>query len=190
MRLTNLGKTMEDKPVSEPLVSLKLTILLFAALFLPFILKFLSPKLEPYPAILLPSGATKFNLEKETLEARLLSIYGYNSQGELTEIEPKKLLRPLPVQYFNALAREEFGLSTKKYTTVQMKYLNKSFRIKRRVFSEEKREQCKLWLRKRLRGFGLSDSAIVIRYEVRDLDVDNGEEVSRRIKDEKIIRLR
>ena len=173
----------------KPLFSLKFTSFLGIALFLPFILKTLSPKLEPYPAIILPSGAKKLNFEKEVLEVRSLSIYGYHNQGELQRVSAKKILEPIPKQYLYSLAKNEFGLSTKTTDEVRIKGLGKKLEIKRKQISSEEQKSAKNWLSNQLRKQGLSPSNILIKQEIKKLDLDEGKQVSKEIKNENNIPL-
>lgn len=77
------------------------------AIFLlaPALLKIVG--MEPYPAVILPSGAGTISLEPVVLhETRL---YGERAPG-WERIDAVKFLEPVPVWYLDALARRGFGL--------------------------------------------------------------------------------
>ena len=173
----------------KPLFSLKFTIFLSAALFLPFFIKLVNPKLELYPAIILPSGAGKIDLKEKSIEVQNLSIYGYNTQGKLQKIDVVNFLAPIPRQYLYGIAETEFGLSTQTVDEIKIRGLEKRIEVKRRLISLEKQKLAKAWLSKQLGELGLSTSSILIRYEVKKLDLDNGKEISVKINNEKNISL-
>ena len=175
----------------KPLFSLKFTILLSIALFFPFILRTLSSTLEPYPSILLPSGAGKINLKKEVIKVNNLSIYGYDFQGKLQKVDAVKFLAPIPSQYLYSIARNEFGLSTKTTEEIWIGGFGKSIKLDRKLkpINPENQKLAKLWLSDRLSQLGLSTSSILIRYELRKLAINSGKEVSKEIINEKNILL-
>lgn len=174
----------------KPLFSFKFTIFLFASLFFPFVMKTASSKLEPYPAIILPSGAGKLDLKESVINVNYLSIYGYDFQGKLEKIDAKQFLHPIPNQYIYAIFDNEFGLSTKTTKEILLRGTNKKIEMKRELASPEERQIAKIWLSNKLTNLGLSNSKIVVRYELKKLEIGTGKEVSREINDEKTISLR
>ena len=173
----------------KPLFSLKFTLFLSVALFLPFFIKLVNPKLELYPAIILPSGAGKIDLKEQGIEVQNLSIYGYNTQGKLQKIDAVSFLAPIPRQYLYGIAGTEFGLSTQTIDEIKIRGLEARIQVKRRQISLEKQKLAKVWLSNQLSELGLSSSSILIRYEVKKIDLDNGKEISVEINNEKNISL-
>lgn len=173
----------------ESLFSCKFTVLLSFILFVPFILKILNSELEPYPAIILPSGAGKININSKFIEVNNLSIYGYK-QGKLQRLDPESFLKPIPSQYIHSIAKNEFGLYKKQQENLHLKILRKKLKLKRKFINFKNQKLAKIWLSKKLKKHQLSPYFIVIRYELRKLDIDNGKELSKQIKNEKIIFLR
>lgn len=174
----------------KPVFTLKFTIYLIIALFFPFVIKTANSKLEPYPAIILPSGAKKLNLKEGVIHVNNLSIYGYDLQGKLQKIDTKKILAPIPNHYLYAIVDNEFGLSTKITDEILLRGLGKKIEIKRKVASSEERQLAKLWLSNKLKDLGLSNLSIVVRYELKKLEINTGKEVSKEITNEKNISLR
>ncbi len=173
----------------KPLFSLKFTVFLILVLLVPFVLKTVSRKLEPYPAIILPSGASKLDLKEGKIGVDGISIYGYDTQGNLEKIDVKQFIAPIPSHYFHVLANNEFGLSTKTTDEIWLRGLNKKIDIKRKSTSSEHQELAKIWLANRLKKLGLSTSSILIRYEFKELSINDGKELSRKITNEKNISL-
>ena len=173
----------------KPLFSPKFTILLIIALFVPFAIKTANSKLEPYPAIILPSGASKLDLKKGAIGVDSLSIYGYDTQGKLEKIDVKQFIAPIPSHYFQVIANNEFGLSTKTTDEIWLRGLNKKIDIKRKSISLENQELAKIWLTNRLKKLDLSSSSILIRHESKELSINDGKELSREIINEKNISL-
>ncbi|MGK7951084.1 MAG: hypothetical protein AB4368_20435 [Xenococcaceae cyanobacterium] len=174
----------------NPLFSVKFTVILTAALFVPFVMTTANLKLEPYPAIILPSGAGKLDLKEGVINVYNLSIYGYDIQGKLQKIDQTGFLNPIPNHYLYAVFDNEFGLSTKTKDEIVLRGLNKKIEIKRKSTTPEEQKKAKLWLSEKLTDLGLSSSKIVFRYELKKLEINSGREVSKEINDEKIISLR
>ena len=173
----------------KPLFSLKFTVFLVLVLFVPFVLRTLAKQLEPYPAIILPSGASKIDLKEGVIGVNSLSIYGYDTQGKLEKIDVKQFIAPIPSHYFPVIAKNEFGLSTKTTDEIWLRGLNKKIDIKRKSVSLANQELAKIWLSNRLKKLGLSTSLILIRYEFKELSINDGKELSREITNEKNISL-
>ena len=174
----------------KPLFSLKFTVFLVVVLFVPFVLRTLSKKLEPYPALILPSGASKIDLKEGVINVDSISIYGYDTQGKLQKIDVEQFIEPIPNHYFRHIANKEFGLSTKTTEEIWLKGLNKKINIKRKSISLENQRLAKIWVSNRLEQIGLSTSSILIRNESKVLSINNAKEVSREITNEKNISLR
>lgn len=188
--MTNYFRQIVFTENMKPLFSFKFTIFLLAALFLPFSMKTAHSKLEPYPAIILPSGAGKLNLQEGVIKVNNLAIYGYDFQGKLQKIDAKKLLDPIPNQYLYAVVDNEFGLSTKITDEVLLRGLDKKIEIKRKVPNSKDRRLAQVWLAGKLSDLRLSNSSIIVRYELRQLEINTGREVSKEIENEKHILLR
>lgn len=77
--------------------SLKFTILLGMLLAIPFLLRLKGT--EPYPALLLPEGASNFVYTNKETGLSYTLMYGRTASGEWKAIEPISFISPIPVQY-------------------------------------------------------------------------------------------
>lgn len=173
----------------KPLFSLKFTTFLSIVLFVPFVMKTANSQLEPYPALLLPAGAGKLNLEEKIIKVNTIAIYGYDLQGKLQKIDSQEFLAPIPRHYLYAIVDNEFGLSTKTIDEIWLRGLGEKIERKRKPISPENQKLAKFWLSKRLSILGLSTSSILLRDEIKTLEINSGKELSREINNEKIISL-
>lgn len=170
----------------KPLFSLKFTICLGIILLFPYLMS--NTTFEPYPAILLPSGATEINLQEGIIRVRKLSLYGYDSQGELQKIDAREFLSPIPGQYLYAISRSDFGLSTNPTKKMFIRGFGE-VEVNRKGFGLENQEEAKLWLSNKLSQLGLSTTAFVIRSEFKELDANSGKEISQEVRNERTISL-
>jgi hypothetical protein len=86
------------------------TTLLSAFLLVPFAIRTLAPTLEPYPAVLLPSGAGTIRMTGGQIDLDRIAIYGKTAGSDAwTRLSPSRFLSPIPPQYFPALAQRSFG---------------------------------------------------------------------------------
>ena len=171
----------------KPLFSLNFTILLGIALGFPYIMS--NSTFEPYPAILLPSGASKINIKKGVITVRNLSIYGYDSQGKLQRIDVSKFLAPIPVQYLYSITKNEFGLSTKKNKNIYIRGIGE-VKIDRKAITPKNQRLAKIWLSNKLNELGLLNSSFLIRHEVKKIETNSGKEISSKIIKQKNVSLR
>ncbi|NJL83155.1 MAG: hypothetical protein HC890_09725 [Chloroflexaceae bacterium] len=188
---------MKELPnADKPFFSLRFTILIATILIIPFTLKtFFNYKLEPSIAVILPSGAGKINLNEEVISVRQLSLYGYDSQGDLVKIDPEELLYPLPDRFIYAIASNNFGLQQKKIEKIWIRGMGdlgftKPLEIRRKTASPPEKKFAKAWMADKLQALELSPESFLVRYEEKEINVNTGEEVSRAIKNERIISLR
>ena len=95
-------------PGSPAALSVVFTVALAAMLLGPFAVRVLS-NTEPYPAILLPSGAGKIAVRGSEATFKHLTLYAHDSAGHLVPIDPRRLLAPIPTHYLYAIAANDFG---------------------------------------------------------------------------------
>ena len=175
----------------KPLFPIKFTLLLVIILVVPLLRRIFVGG-EPYPAILLPSGATKINLANETVSVRIISIYGYGRDGRLHRITAQQLLSPIPNHYLFGIVRNEFGLTGKTDIKLWDKILNMiNVEIKRKNIQnkEENIQEAKTWLKHKLEGLELSNSSIIVRHELLEIDRTTGKEVTNKINNEQVFEL-
>ncbi|WP_424583741.1 hypothetical protein [Tunicatimonas sp.] len=99
-------------------------------LLIPFVLRWYSPSLEPYPALLLPSGAHIVELEDGTFSYTLYEVYGFGQDGTSKKIDIQTFLEPIPPYLIWNLARHNFGLEGDNLLADDLSESRKWFRQK------------------------------------------------------------
>lgn len=177
-----------NSQTSRPLYSLHFTVLLLLVLFIPFTLRTLSTQLEPYPAILMPSGAGKVRVDNEIITYRVTKFYGQNADSEWLEITASQLIDPIPVQYVSQLLAIDFGL-TELGDDVPLRLrgdhvvgLNLGI-----PNSQSEREEAGDWMADNLREIGLAGDNLRVATVQLTIHADNGDVLAEEVIDERII---
>ena len=147
----------EASPWKSRYPNLLLTLSLFFVLVPPMILRGIHRSLEPYPAILLPSGAHIVNLGVDEILFNRVSLYGKrHSMGEGERIDLGGLLRPIP-PYFVGYFLKTMGLTERgKQVTPEEVTIGKR------------------WWRERLLKKGWSPDSIKATKEKMMLNIEHG----------------
>ncbi|KAA3438471.1 hypothetical protein [Rufibacter hautae] len=169
--------------------SVKSTFFLFLILFFPFILRIKTQHLEPYPALLLPSGATKLELMSDTLEVNSTELYGLTPNGTLKEVNPVRFFFPIPVQYMNPILLNDFGrvnpLENDKGGLVQ---LLKKFKVLRdKIIDANDEEELSKWLDSKLVEQGFTPGFLKAFKTTSTFSVKANRLLSKKLSNEKII---
>jgi hypothetical protein len=165
------------------------TALLSGFLLVPFAIREFAPTLEPYPAVLLPSGAGLIKMADQ-MDFDRTAIYGrVVGHDAWTRLSPSQFLNPLPPQFFPPLAQRYFGLSPIGPITHTIKG-GVVIRIDTHKVSEEEVKNAKQWFRARLSGSGCDDSVLRITQEVVTLRRSDGAEIAVRYQNDKVFELR
>jgi hypothetical protein len=130
-----------------------------AFLFIPFILREISPLLEPYPAILLPGGASKVVMGDTVFTVRSTELLAVNSDGVAQRLEPGAFMRNVPLQYFRALTENNFGLAPLPWRSRWTNWFGRE-----RIWSDEDRARTVNWLFEGAAEAGHPD-AVALRVE-------------------------
>ena len=145
--------------------------ILSAALAIPYALKLLSKRavLEPYPAIILPSGPSKIERKGDSISFTRISIYVLDlDTGEWKRLDPESFLGHIPIQFLNAIVKNRFGLNPDLEYSV--KFRNDIFPEftynNRHCLSEKNIRSTKRWLRNRLRKHGCEDGMFLVKKEL------------------------
>lgn len=166
--------------------NLWLTSLLALTLIPPFALKFRYPDLEPYPAIILPSGAGKVNVTAKEISFIRDSFWGKRENDTWTRIDKKAFFEPIPVRYLHPLARDSFGLNSAAGKNV---ILPKGVSVSTKKVTPSEVQSTKHWLRQRLAQSGYATDELMITFEKVIFDIETGEIISSKRKHEEILRL-
>ena len=140
------------------------TILLAGILIGPFCLRTMWPSLEPYPAIMLPSGAGKLKLQPDEFSFSRLVVYGQDGENnKWTLVDPLKFLDPIPVWYLNDLAYRHFGLR-ERIDNIWIPKLG-IFEIHWSRGTDKSRIETREWLQKKLSNLGFENSKFKVVIE-------------------------
>lgn len=131
--------------------------LLSVGLFGPYYLKLEDPDLEPYPAVILPSGAFKAWNKNNYLHAQIVEVVGFDSRtGEEKVISHEELLGKIPSHYFMNILGRKFGLKAGDNA------------------SRKHHQSTRQWLRGRLRCQGLKENKFIVRQVSFRIDKSSG----------------
>ena len=165
------------------------TAVLLLVLLVPFAIAFLAPTLEPYPAVLLPSGAGTIKTTGDQLDLGRTSISGkVPGSDSWARLSPPQFLSPIPVEFFPSLAQRYFGLRPAEPVVCRTR-VGVVVTINPRKVDEKEIASSKQWLRARLKESGCEDSVLRITQEVVTVRRSDGAEIGVRNEDDKIFEL-
>lgn len=158
-----------------------------------FCLRILSGKFESYPAILLPSGASKIEVKDSIHSFKFIKVFALNIRGDEVMLNSNDFSR-MPPHYFPRLAKNSFGLASNRDTI----FLTSSFLPSRynnypivRTSKTSKVDiiKTKKWLKRRLNDLELKNSIIIVRELEFFYNVSSKMKIDQKIINEKIIEL-
>jgi hypothetical protein len=162
------------------------TSLLATILVIPFLIRVGFP--EPYPAVLLPSGAGRANATGKQIESDRTAIYAKSAGHDAwIRLSPAEILHPVPIQYFSTLAQRYFGLIPTPHQILKLGFLVIDTQPK---ITDEEVRNAKQWLRQRLTETGYDDSVLRVTQETVTFRRSDGAEMATRYEDDKILDLR
>jgi hypothetical protein len=162
------------------------TSLLAAILVVPFLIR--AGPTEPYPAVLLPSGAGRANATGKLIDSDRTAIYAKSAGHDAwIRLSPAEFLYPVPVPYFRTLAQRYFGLIATPHQILKLGSLAIDTQPK---ISDEDVKSAKQWLRQRLTETGYDDSVLRVTQEIVTFRRSDGTEMGTQYQDDKILDLR
>ncbi len=143
---------------------IRLLIFLIVILIVPYGLRLIDYRLEPFPSIVLPFGSNKTILGDEV---RLPSneIYGYTMDGHLKKLDKSRFLQNIRVGYFDYFYEDRFGLRDFSSHTFRTTRLGISVKLKSKI-SEADKQATKSWIRQRLLEQGCTDSVLILKRDL------------------------
>ncbi len=170
--------------------SLRFTIILLFILFIPFCLRAILG-IEPYPAVLLPSGAGSIKKTGDQIVFNYKKLFALDNKGEWTKIDPSRLLYPIPVQYLPNLTSNNFGfdVDSPRVKSKTFRFLKMFHLTSERPKSEEDIREAKKWLKEKLISQHLNPSRIKFASYTQIISTRTGAVVENNIKNEKIVSL-
>ena len=173
-----------------------LTLLLAIILIPPFVLRTLSERLELYPSILLPSGATRIYLGDKNVTFNRISLWGKHEKNNTWKrINLETFWSPFPRQYFFPIVKNSLGLEldNKKITRTSDKFLiNKVAQTMNKIWSDkitpDEVNDAKDWWRKKLDRSGYAPELRITSEKV-TYNIETSKIIKIKTSDEKIFRL-
>ena len=169
---------------------LGLRLLILLGLLCPFLLREASNSLEPYPAVLQPSGATKISASDGILRFSRTELIAISHAGTEQPLDPREFFDVIPNQYWSHIARNGFGLGEAKTRSVSLGIWTLSATTILEA-SPTERKAALDWMTTRLQRLGMSD---VEKLQVRQVktwfDIDKGVAVKSEITEQTNVELR
>ena len=171
--------------------SLRFTLLLVAFLAIPYAIKsFLS--IEPFPAVILPSGPGKSLVEVSEIELTAISYYGISIDGNWRQVDASELLHPLhgPLQRY-ILSDQFIAIEN---TNTQQTRNSTSNTLKSRLsrndrYSDQSKVEIRELLRSRLASQEFKTSRLKILKQKVVISIPSGDTINSTLLYENIIYL-
>ena len=146
-------------------------------LLLPFAIKSIAWT-EPWPAVILPSGASKVGLSARAVKFPVLTVEVEESDGRRRRITPTQLLGPIPKQYLELMVKQKLGQDDRAFREVFFKRGGYVLRLPRQVPSAEARRAARDWFLAHVQEPGREAEALVLRTDLVTVDMDSGKELA------------
>lgn len=141
--------------------NIKLFLFLLIILGVPYVLRIIDYRLEIYPAVVLPFGASLVRPGDE-MKLKIYEVYGYNREGKLKNLDKAMFLQHIRVGYFDFLYEDRFGLKESGGHHFTTNRLGIPITMENKISSEDK-EVTKIWLREQLRKQDCTDSVLILK---------------------------
>ena len=168
------------------MISTKATFVLLILLGVPFVLTTFG--FEPYPAIILPSGAGNIRKQGNQIDIPLKKIFGLNSQTQWAEIDPVRFSYPMHIQYYPLLLDTNLGFKDVKLTWRE-KWIEEKTGIRRKKHQPGTSEVV-AYIQHKLSEQNLDTTQIKIVDYIETVSLENNRSLSTKIVHEEIIYLR
>ncbi|RYZ08254.1 MAG: hypothetical protein EOO73_09335 [Myxococcales bacterium] len=173
--------------------SAKFTLGLLAFLLVPFAIKSVVYA-EPWPAVVLPSGAIKISVTEGVAHFPTTAVSIVAEDGARQRLGPRVMFQPVPPHYLFTLQAGGFGQDRREYREIGLKRGGAlgltALRFPRHTPTEQEREEARTWLRNNARLAGLSGDRLSIRNQVVHVAMQSGQELSREDADETLVPIR
>jgi hypothetical protein len=173
----------------SPVFSGKFSLGLLALLLVPFAIKSVIYA-EPWPAVILPSGAITIAVENGVARFPVTNVAVVGPEQQRQPIDPALLFSPVPIHYLFTMVASGVGQDSRPYREVQFKRFGGVWRKSRVPPSEEERRLAREWLRAGAKRAGLAGDSISIRSQQVSVAMRSGQELSREDVDEILVPLR
>ena len=189
---SDLGSGGDVHPLTKGILRYKYLLgsaLLLCFLGVPWVLSVLSPSLEPYPAVVLPTGARTVSLEEETIPHSRVSLWARRKGGSWQELSAEELLTPIPRHFLPAMVKTDLGLKNTDYKVLSARLLP-DLEIPRNKVAPRETAAAASYLADRLEVLGYRPDSLEIRQEALIINRHGGQITEREITDAKRYSLR
>lgn len=171
--------------------SLRFTTVLLIFLMVPFIFRFkLGNRFEPFPAILLPAGASKVKVGSSDFKVDYIALFA-QKDGNWERVDAALLLYPIPATNHIYIFSRGFGLI--EPPELEDRLLNRllvKLNVQKKTNpTEQEKDRTKNWIVKRLKKQGFTGSILKIVQKEEIFSIHSGELLSECINNEKDIYL-
>jgi hypothetical protein len=153
----------------------------------PYALRLIDYRLEIYPSVVLPFGASKARPGEE-MRLEIYEIYGYSEDGNLKNLDKSRFLQNIRVGYFDFLYEDRFGLKESAGKNFITNRLGLSVSMASKISAEDKAATV-VWLRERLRDQACKDSVLILKKKQVVIPKDGQYYVDKTLVHDTIIRL-
>ncbi|WP_298524109.1 hypothetical protein [uncultured Christiangramia sp.] len=159
-------------------------------LLIPFALRFADKSLEPYPAILFPSGPSTVKISGDSLSYYKNEVLVFDEKDSLVSLNSVLFQDFFDKQYFRQISGYGFGLGKTTDTISFEKYKIPSLKIyKKNKSKENELLVTKKWFNKIVKTNGYKDSLLILRRFYVTIHKENQKILKKEIKNEEIIEL-
>jgi hypothetical protein len=145
------------------------TLLIALALIVPESLRSWAKSLEPYPAVILPAGASTIRIKRGTVPMSRLFLTAKRN-GKWEEVDVAKFMAPISKHYFGHVAGRGFGFP-------------KSRRASPRQL--EQAAQTKRWMKAKLTAQGFETKELRVMSEKLTVALPSGKQTGSRVSRKK-----
>ncbi|MEM6336784.1 MAG: hypothetical protein AAF752_09455 [Bacteroidota bacterium] len=138
---------------------------------------------EPYPAVLLPTGANRILVSGDTVRFTRTLFEGISASGERTEVSAQALLHPLSPPHAWNLSARRFGTTDPERSLKRFGVWSLGIQSAPPATAAE-RDEARRWLKQQLSKAGVSDpKALEVSTERISVDLATGALATRAVQD-------
>lgn len=162
--------------------SFRFTSILFICLLTPLVLRLMG--LEPYPAILFPSGPETIKQARGKTEIETKQLYAKNQNGQWQLVEPKTFMYPASAIQLAKLVSKNMGFKKSKQLPFKGKIAIINFLYRSQQYSEKATEEAELrdWIKTRLMRGNYQTSVIKVAVHTNIISTNNGNILQKQLK--------
>jgi len=157
------------------------SVIIILLLLIPFVLRLIG--YEPYPAILLPEGASSLRKLDNQVKVTITEFQGLNKDSAWVRLEPQVLIAPIPPTYMRFIFFKNLPKTIDKKIKIMKKLHLPTDELTARYAPSERNK----YLKSKLEANNFLSSEI--KMVLCELSVENGKVVNKKIINEKFIKL-